>query len=180
MLPPGHASAGYLVALGIVSLFHMPLSNPETQRLLWYGFAFGAIPDLDMFAAFFKTRSLVIQNDKKSHRTYITHTPIFWIGVVGITVIITRDLVFSSIVLLAPMSHLFLDTIEDEIRWLWPFVKKPYRILRRTNDLTLPKESFFSYWKHFVVWYIKNRTITATLEAIFILVFVLVFLFMRA
>lgn len=178
MLPPGHASAGYLVALGIASFFH--ISSPQAQSLLWAGFVFGAIPDLDMFAAFFKTRSLVIQNDKKSHRTYITHTPIFWIGVAGIVAIITRDLALSLVILLAPLSHLFLDTVEDEIRWLWPFVKRPYRILRRTNDLTLPKESFFSYWKHFVAWYVKNRTITAVLEAVLILVFSSVFLIIRA
>ncbi len=171
MLPPGHASAGYLVALGIASFFHVSLYDPQAQDLLWAGFIFGAIPDLDMFAAFFKTRSLVIQNDKKSHRSYITHTPMFWIAIAGITAVIMRDLALSLVIIFASLSHLFLDTIEDEVRWLWPFVKKPYRILRRIEDLTLPKESFFSYWKHFVVWYIKNRTITATIEAATVLLF---------
>ncbi|MDP2630177.1 MAG: metal-dependent hydrolase [Candidatus Uhrbacteria bacterium] len=176
MLPAGHASVGYLVALGVVSLLRVPISDPLAQTLLLAGFVFGAIPDLDMFVAFFKTRSLVIENEKKSHRTYITHTPIFWTGASGITALITRDPALSLIVLLAPLSHLFLDTIEDEIRWLWPISKQSFRLITPKENLVLPKEPFFSYWRHFVVWYVKNRKITATLEAVMVLLFIIVLL----
>lgn len=175
MLPPGHASAGYLVADLIISLLHIPPSDPAAPALVWAGFVFGAIPDLDMFAAFFKTRSMVIENDKQSHRLYITHTPVFWICAALVVFVLTRDVPLTLIVACAPLSHLVLDSIEDEIRWLWPLSRKAYRLIIR-EDLSLPRESFFSYWKKFVTWYVQKRTITAVCEAVIVGMFLFTFL----
>lgn len=173
MLPPGHASAGYIVALGVVSFFHLPPNDPSTHVFLWLGFLFGALPDLDMFFAFFKTRSWVIQNDKQSHRAYVTHTPIFWLCVASLAGGLTHSFVIFFITLCAPLSHLLLDSIQDEIRWLWPLSKKPFRMVSSKEDLALPKERFFGYWIKFLMWYIQKRTLTATLEAVLIMLFLI-------
>ncbi len=173
MLPPGHASAGYLVAVGVVSLFHLSLNDSTTHSLLWLGFLFGALPDLDMFLAFFKTRSWVIQNDKQSHRRYVTHTPIFWLCVAVLIGAVTHSFEIFLITLCAPLSHLFLDSIQDEIRWLWPLSKKSFRMFRSKEDCVLPKEHFIGYWIKFVAWYLKKRTLTAVLEVVLITLFLI-------
>jgi len=177
MLPLGHASAGYAVAAGILSFFHVPSSDPSAQTMLWYGFVFGAIPDLDMFAAFLKTRSWVIQNEKQSHRRYITHTPLFWGVVAGVAFLFTHNGVLASLLFFAPFSHLLLDSLEDEIRWFWPLSKKSFCMIKHTGELSLPKESFFSYWTKFCVWYVTKRKITAICEIILIVCFVVLFFF---
>lgn len=167
MLPPGHAAAGYLVAFGILSAVSVGAGS-DIRSLLWLGFMMGAILDLDMFAAFAKTRSLVIENQKKSHRTYVTHTPLFWIVIGLITFLITRNVPAALIVILAPLSHLFLDSIEDEISWLWPFSSKGFRIVQRKKDLDIPRQAFFSYWIQFLAWYWIDRRLTAVLECVFL------------
>lgn len=168
MLPPGHASAGYLVAIGIgVAL---PQAGSDTVSLLAFGALCGALPDIDMLAAFAKTRSLVIENEKQSHRAYITHTPLFWIVMALFMLLISANASFALIVLLAPLSHLFLDSLEDEIHWLGPLSKKGYVIFKREKALAIPRQNFFSYWKKFLLWYITNRRLTAMLEIILIVV----------
>ncbi|MBI4599868.1 metal-dependent hydrolase [Candidatus Uhrbacteria bacterium] len=176
MLPPGHASAGYLVAFGVASFFHLFYGDPQTQALLWYGFVLGALPDLDMFVAFFKTRSLVIENSKQSHRAYITHTPVFWICVAVVAGVVTHSTIIFYSTLFAPLSHLILDALQDDIRPLWPWSNKPFRILSSHENLALSREPFFAYWRNFLAWYVKKRTITAALEAVLMLVFVVLLL----
>lgn len=162
MLPLGHASAGYFVAVGIgVAL---PLAGSDTVSLLAFGALCGALPDIDMLAAFAKTRSLVIENEKQSHRAYITHTPVFWIVMALFMFLVSGHVPFALIVLLAPLSHLFLDSLEDEIQWLGPWSKKGYAIFKRKKALAIPRQDFFSYWKKFLFWYWVNRRLTAMLE----------------
>lgn len=170
MLPPGHAAAGYLVAAGIVQLFPHAVPQSAVQSFLGLGFVLGALPDIDMFFAFAKTRSLVIQNDRAPHRAYITHTPLFWVVCGSVVYFFSDNGALALLVLLCPLSHLILDSIEDEVRWLWPFSKKWYRMKKSPTDLALPPQNFFSYWIQFVRWYIQNRTVTATLELCLIVV----------
>jgi len=171
MLPPGHAATGYLVAATIIQLFPNTLPQSEIHTFLVWGFVLGCLPDIDMFFAFAKTKSLVIQNDKAPHRRFITHTPFFWLIVSAIVFLITQNFALSLLFFLCPLSHFFLDSIEDEIRWLWPFSKKLYRMKKSPEDLALPPQNFFSYWKKFIVWYVYNRTLTASLEVALILRF---------
>ncbi|MBI4252558.1 metal-dependent hydrolase [Candidatus Uhrbacteria bacterium] len=162
MLFPGHAAAGYLVGVGIVAL---TASHPDsTSMFLWIGAVCGAMPDIDMFAAFARTRSLVIENEKQSHRAYITHTPLFWAVMAFFMFLASRNALFALIVLLAPLSHLFLDSLEDEIQWLGPWSKKGYRIFKSRKDLAVPRHDFFSFWGKFLFWYWTNRRLTAALE----------------
>lgn len=166
MLPPGHSAAGYLVAVGIgVTL---PQAGSDTASLLAFGALCGALPDIDMLAAFAKTRSLVIENEKQSHRAYITHTPLFWIVMALFLLLISGSASFALVVFFAPLSHLFLDSLEDEIQWLGPWSKKGTSLLKRKKTLAIPRQDFFSYWKKFLFWYWVNRRLTATLEIILI------------
>lgn len=167
MLPPGHAAAGYLVAMGIGVVF--PSAGSDMASLLVFGALCGALPDVDMFAAFAKTRSLVIENAKQSHRAYITHTPLFWFALAVVVFAATRDVAIALLVFLCPVSHLLLDSIEDDIMWRWPFSSQPYRIFTSTHDLDIPRQDFFSYWRKFLCWYITNRRLTAMLEAALVL-----------
>ncbi len=171
MLPPGHAAAGYLDAAGIIQLFPHAVPQSAGQSFLASGFVLGALPDVDMFFAFAKTRSLVIQNDRAPHRAYITHTPIFWAVCSGAFYLFSRDVSTALLLLLCPLSHLILDSLEDEIRWLWPFSQKFYRMKKSPADLALPPQNFFSYWFKFLQWYVHNRTVTATFELCLIVVF---------
>lgn len=174
MLPPGHAAAGYLVSAGVLSAMGVPYNTPAAQTILALGFMFGALPDVDMFFAFAKTRSMVIENAKQSHRVYITHTPIFWFAIAVVVFAATRDITIAPLVFLCPLSHLLLDSLEDEIMWRWPFSSQPYRLFKSTHDLDIPRQDFFSYWKKFLWWYWSNRRLTAILE-IFLLFFFLVY-----
>lgn len=168
MLPSGHAAAGYLVAVGIGVV--LPQAGSDMVSLLAFGALCGALPDIDMLAAFAKTRSLVIENEKQSHRAYITHTPVFWIVVALFMLFVSSNASFAIIVLLAPLSHLFLDSLEDEIQWLGPWLKKGYSIFKRKKALAIPRQDFFSYWKKFLFWYIKNRKLTATAEMVLLII----------
>lgn len=164
MLPFGHAAAGYLASVGILSATGATLNVQEAQAMLLLGGALGALPDVDMFAAFIKTRSLVIENDKQSHRAFITHTPLFWIGAGMFAYIFLNNLAVAGIIALAPLSHLFLDSLEDDVRLLWPWSNKGICILKRKKCLYIPAQDFLPYWKKFLRWYWSERRLTAMLE----------------
>lgn len=170
MLPFGHAAAGYLVSVGILSASSDALNVQEAQAMLMFGAALGALPDVDMFAAFIKTRSLVIENDKQSHRAFITHTPLFWVGAGIFAYIFFNNLAVAGIIALAPLSHLFFDSLEDDVRLLWPLSDRGVRVFNRKRDLRIQAQDFLKYWRKFLWWYVRNRTLTASLEIVLIVI----------
>lgn len=177
MLPFGHAAAGYLASVGILSAGGVALNVQETQLLLMFGSALGALPDVDMFAAFIKTRSLVIENDKQSHRAFITHTPVFWLAAGTLAYLTFGNLAAALIIALAPLSHLFLDSLEDDVRLLWPWSNKGICMFKQKKDLHIPAQDFLPFWKKFLRWYWSERRFTAMTE---ILLLALCLLFIGA
>lgn len=149
MLTLGHLAGGYIAAYIVLSMINPSLSASETNILLLIGAFVGAMPDLDAFVFFYKTKKANYK--EKSHRYYVTHAPIVWI-LIGLSVFLLSDdeifKIVGLILLFGSLSHFILDSMGRGIMWIWPFSKDMYRIGK------MPKQNF-SYKKGAVEYFLK-------------------------
>ncbi len=176
MLPPGHIAAGYLTAKAYITLAHPNITVAQSHALLWLGALFGFIPDVDMFLAFFKLRSLTIQSEKVDHRVFLTHVPWLWL-IAGLFVSLCGKVIGNSfvesigmILWLGTWSHFILDSFYWGLRWLWPFSQKCYAWFPlRPGALPNNNKKFFNYWFVFIQNYFIEQPVTAYLEIVLLL-----------
>ena len=171
-MPPGHIAAGYLTSYLFLTIFPLPPEAGQAKELLFFGALFGFLPDLDFFYAFFQTKTLRIGEGKNNHRYFFTHTPIFWLAA-GLAIYFLFDRLFFQylglLLWVCAWGHLFCDSFDCGVRWLWPFSDKFYGF--RNPQLAFPPShgGFFSYWINFVQWYAKNLQTTFVLEVLILI-----------
>jgi hypothetical protein len=171
MIFPGHLGAGYLTAYAIIaaagagSLIGLgagALSPSEIDILLVSGTLLGVAPDVDILFYFFDKKTL--RPDKlSSHRTYITHAPLFWL-ILGMGIFSATSLlgggafwkIASLLVWLCPWSHLVCDSIDCGVMWLWPFSKKQYALYNAQAVQEANKVRQAQNWRELFLGYLKN------------------------
>lgn len=170
MLPTGHIVAGFIVAHSLLAVTDPQLTPSQTQILLWTGAFFGFVPDLDMFYAFFKTKSFTVPAPKINHRFYLPHRPMIWLAVgVLVSVFASNPFwqLFGLLIWLGTWSHFVLDSLELGVMWLWPLNTKFYALkdpgIRENNET----KGFFKSWiRHLTYFYPRQFTNTFILELI--------------
>lgn len=182
MLPPGHIAAGYLATYSLLKLTGHNFDVQQINQLLFWGMFFGFVPDLDMFVAFAKIKGFSIKMDKFDHRKFVTHAPLIWLAA-GLAVYFPTENLFTKfvgfIILAGAGSHLFLDTLQYGIMWLWPFSNRLYAFKDREKKITQPsadKRGFFAYWLEFLWLYMTKAKLSFYLESLIIIIALLVFI----
>ncbi len=154
MLPPGHIAGGYITAKFVLSSLNYNLPVDDLRLLSLIGMFFSFAPDLDFFAAFVKTKSFKIENDKVSHRKFFTHAPLVWFVAAMLIFFIATDPFFKALVLMVwvgSWTHFILDS-EWGVMWLWPFSKKFYPFSesyyqrKYLEESTIKEGGFWRYW----------------------------------
>ena len=108
--------------------------------------AFGAIfPDLDLL------RFYALDNQQIHHHAYWTHLPVYWIGIIaiifiGLKLLRRRLPMYLTVFFTAVMSHLILDSVAGDIRWLWPFTDEGFQLVTVPTTHTKWYMSFFHHW----------------------------------
>jgi hypothetical protein len=179
MLAPGHIAAGYLTAKIALKIIKPDLNTGEIDNLLLWGAIFGAAPDLDLSYNTLhpakKTINLADCRDDQSHRKHFTHAPLIWLAafLVILSIALAIKNVFSTslaiLLWFCSWTHFALDSLEDGIRWFWPFNKKFFRV---KNIELLPEntsggnlDQFFRFLKQ----YTKKFKLTFYLEIVLVL-----------
>jgi len=180
MLPPGHIAAGFLTAKALLYFAHPALTAAQQTHLLWWGIFFGLAPDLDNFVAFAKVKAWWYKPgvDNTIHRKFYTHLPILWLIAGLLTYFCAQSpyyKTFGLLVWLGSWSHLFLDSIDYGIMWLWPFNKEIWAINNRGVEVKIPAKSFFSYWFNFLKFYIASWTFSVEIALLILALFVIKF-----
>lgn len=178
MLPPGHVAAGFLVASTITHFFGVNLTKEQVNILLAVGAFSGFAPDLDMFYAFYKIGRFIQPVEKVNHRLFITHTPIFWL-VLGSVLMLWMGgdfgIATGLVVSFGGLSHLFFDSIQYGVMWLWPFNRTQYALLPVSSSPTAKDGTFMSFWLFFLRAYTKVLRPTFFVELFLLAVSVVVF-----
>lgn len=173
MLPPGHIVAGYLLAEGLLATLQPNLTIEQTNILLFTGAFFGFVPDLDMFYAFIKARGFTIPGTKINHRAYLTHRPLFWLGISTVIFIFAPTefwKIFAILILFGTWSHFILDSLKVGVMWLWPLNSKFYALVTPGQKEDNQAKGFFNFWwTHLTYFYPKKFTATFTLEIIILI-----------
>ena len=160
MLPPGHIAVGFLTAKVLLHFAHPALTPQEQSQLLWWGMFFGFAPDIDMFYAFFRQRSMLVVGDEKiSHRKFISHAPILWL-IAGLLIYFFSSSPYVKLIgltfWLASWSHFLLDSIYYGVMWLWPFSSKIYALKEREVRFKIEERTFFKHNWQFLKLYSKK------------------------
>lgn len=175
MVLPGHLAGGYLATSAFLAVAPIAALSPtQTTAILVIGTLFGDSPDIDLL--WFYIQKKFNKSSDKSHRDYITHTPIFWL-IVSL-IVVTIGLLDNSefiqyigwAVLCGSWSHFILDTIEYGIRWLWPFSNQRFT-LRQVPEVLIENE--IPGTPSYYVKYLKNvyiKRISFYLEILIVLI----------
>lgn len=167
MLPPGHAAAGFLLAHAAITISGINLPPGQVNELLALGAFSGFAPDLDMFPAFIKAKSLSFSHGKVNHRDSLIHTPLFWI-LLGLLITAFSSTDFGKLAALVTaaggLSHLFFDSFKMGVRWLWPFDNNYRAFIYAGTDhhYHKPQKTFFGYWLTFLKSYITDKSFRPT------------------
>ncbi len=110
-----HLPAGYITT-------HMIARRRANWRgLLAVGLLFSILPDFDLLWFY------LIDNRQTAHHEYITHWPLFWVGVASIATVlaaVTKHPTarpYIAVALICVLVHMVLDSFAAEIYWLRPF-----------------------------------------------------------
>jgi len=124
-----HAPAGYLLTRLLSRTIFKNSVDPKRsdrlyQLLMVAGIIGAILPDFDfLYQIFFGSR-------KDSHHAYITHIPLFWVGICSLLVAVgywRKNRHFIAVAITGCMSallHLGCDTITGVIYWFAPLGKK--------------------------------------------------------
>jgi|WetSurMetagenome_2_1015567.scaffolds.fasta_scaffold66492_3 inner membrane protein len=120
-----HAPAGYLLtrllSRTLFKDFVIPdRKNKKYQWLMAAGILGAIVPDFDFIYHLF------IDSARTPHHSYLTHMPVFWLGMLLILTsvgIIRKNrmfIVLSTTFCLCAVLHLALDTVTGVIYWFYP------------------------------------------------------------
>ncbi len=178
MLPPGHFAAGYLLAEGVIAVFHPTLSTSQTNWFLFSGGFFGFAPDIDMFYGFWKEKGLRHTGKNFTHRAFVTHTPLFWF-ILGGSLLLFAPTTFirllGLLLWLAPWSHLLLDSMNTGVRWLYPFNKKFYAFKNPGIEIPNKARGFFNHWWNLLKHYYQLAPLTFWTEVMLVAIALYIF-----
>lgn len=163
MIFPGHLSAGFLTACGVVALAGPAgLHGPDVATLLIAGTLLGDAPDVDILFYFF-TKKTLGPGKLAAHRKYLTHAPLLWLiagGVItGLSWLLGAGAFWQLtglLVWLCPWSHFICDSIDCGIMWLWPFSEKQFAIFNAQETLDAQRIPHPQRWQDLFVGYLKN------------------------
>ena len=179
MVLPGHIAGGYLAARAVLFLTHATFAPAQATALVITGTLAGELPDIDLIFFYFNQRSA---STKKvgEHRDYITHAPLFWLVIsliiVGIGWAAGSAFVRSIgwMILAGTLSHFILDSIEDGVRWLWPFTGRRFFMMKapvaavaipdpaqRETEPPSFKSTLMGYWDYITGAYLHKWTFYA-------------------
>ncbi|MGV8996485.1 MAG: metal-dependent hydrolase [Parvibaculaceae bacterium] len=110
-----HLPAGYLLTSAIQTR-----TRNQSLSLLATGLVASVLPDADLLWFY------LVDNRQHVHHAYMTHTPVFWVGLAAVAWITAKAAriawapLYIGVALANLMLHMALDSIAAEIRWLWP------------------------------------------------------------
>lgn len=174
MILPGHLAGGYLAAKAVLALTGAAFTPAQTTALLTIGTIAGDAPDIDVLFFFLHHKYSKAENKRDSHRSFITHTPLFWLAISLVIVIagwfgqsqFTETL--GWLILSGAWTHFFLDSFEYGIRWLWPFSDKRFTMREVTEpEVSAPAGTIAFYME--LIGKVWNKRITFFLEAIIVI-----------
>jgi hypothetical protein len=141
MFITSHASYSVIANFIILKLLGLPFG---IDQFLLSALA-GILPDIDEIIEFPAMIKQEISQER--HRSYLTHTPVFWIVVLIILYFIVAPLTLL-IFAIGLLLHFIFDSIEESkgIMWLYPFKDKFYTIIK-LKDVS----SWFKYY--WTRWY---------------------------
>jgi len=154
-----------LAATALLALLHPDFSAGQINSLLIIGTLAGELPDIDLFRLHFEHRPGG-KHKTINHHEYITHTPIFWL-VISLIVVVAGFLFGSTftewigwLILAGSWSHLLLDYIEYEIKWIWPISDKLYSMMPKKHSLEITARpgTFLNYFQFITKEYIASTT----------------------
>ena len=155
----GHLPLGYLSTKLIAAKW---LHQSVNKRAFMVAGILGSItPDLDMFYFY------LIDNCQHHHHTYWTHTPLYWILILGLLFLVLRYikikcLSYLGIYGLNIFIHLVADTFVGDIWWLSPIINEPF------SFFTVPS-AYKTWWLNFVLHWSFLLEITIMLSALYLL-----------
>ena len=166
MVLPGHLAGGYLAARAVLFLAHASFSPGQTAALLVIGTLAGEAPDIDLLFFYFNQRSKASKKVAE-HRDYFTHAPSVWL-ILSLAIVASGFIFGSSfvrsigwIILAGSFSHFILDSLEHGIRWLWPFSKRSFALLKSEpkGATTARAGTFKYYWQLMTGPYLESWTV---------------------
>lgn len=113
----GHLPAGYICSRYMLRIRR----GLDTKTAMIVGMAASVLPDLDLFYFY------LIDGRQTLHHEYWTHTPIFWVAILGLALLLSpwfrgHGLIVAGLIVCANgLLHLVLDTIAGGIAWLYPY-----------------------------------------------------------
>ena len=155
MTPFAHVAAGYLTTQ-IVDLIN-PSLGFNSPGIIITAIVAGNLPDLDV----------LFVKDMTKHRNTITHTPLFWMVVIGGFLVTSKmmgnDLFFQYFLALGlgVFSHFFTDWfaargLDGGIRLLYPFSKKHYGLFPLKKEKMKFEGIQTMFKKKFIKYYMEN------------------------
>lgn len=111
-----HLPAGYLL-----TRYGQRIVGDSSRAILATGLVASVIPDLDLFWFY------LVDDRQVVHHSYVTHMPLFWVGLAGLVWALCRVLklrkapLYIGIALAGVLLHMMLDSIAAEVKWFWPF-----------------------------------------------------------
>jgi inner membrane protein len=150
-----HAPAGYLLTRFLSRTVFKNSINPErTERLYQIVIAAGLLgsilPDFDFIYHIF------IDSDRTPHHMYITHTPVFWMILLSISIICGKlfkkpDFVIITVTgCAAAILHLVCDTLTGEIYWLYPLSNRGFNLFSVSDIHIWWVQNYISHWTFLV------------------------------
>ncbi|MBN2038011.1 MAG: metal-dependent hydrolase [Chitinispirillaceae bacterium] len=120
-----HAPAGYLLTRLLSRTLFKNSVLPQRQNRLYRhmivaGVLGSIIPDFDFIYHIF------IDSADTSHHSYLTHMPVFWLGIwivlsgIGLIRKNRHLIMIATVFSINALAHLALDTITGEIHWFYP------------------------------------------------------------
>lgn len=123
----GHLPAAYLLGCTATKVFTS--AQLSSSAIVLAALVGGVLPDFDLI--YFYT----IGAKQVVHHQYWSHIPIYWVVIYLcfslVTLLFKKLKVFKilSVVFLAIVLHLALDTITGQIHWLHPFSKTTFTLV---------------------------------------------------
>jgi hypothetical protein len=146
-----HAPAGYLLTRFLSrTLFKHRVHPKRTDRLYQLmmagGIIGGIMPDFDFIYHIF------IDSDRTPHHSYITHMPLFWLGVLGVLFLVGKRMrnrnfiAVSTTLCCSALLHLVFDTLTGVVYWLYPFSKKGFNVFAVADVHVWWVHNYTNHW----------------------------------
>lgn len=164
MLPPGHIAGAYLTTTLALLLIQPAVTSHQQWMLLLIGIFFGIAPDFDFFYGFIKYRRWTASEDVFDHRQFLSHAPLIWLFTGLLVSLIAANpfwKFFGLLIWIGSWTHFALDSVEQGVKWFWPFSQKTYalRSQKIINRYITKERRFFPFWIGMVKHYAQTSVV---------------------